>query len=109
MRTDFGTFLAWSKAQGISTPLELVNGKGNYRYLALPQNKDTLLNECISKDGSHSPDDILNIVTAPLDSCIIADDWQTLVDRLKYEKDLGELSDFVSPLGVIISPGMGLG
>ena len=87
MRTDFGTFLAWSEAKGISTPLELISN-GSYRYMALPQNKEKIMTS-FSKD---SPDKV-NIITAPLDACITGDDWQTLVERLTYEKKLGDKSD----------------
>jgi hypothetical protein len=85
MRTDFGPFLAWSEARGISTPLELVSD-GSYRYMALPPNKEDLLAQ------SKSPE-MISIVTAPLDACLVGDDWQTLVERLTYESGLGDKSD----------------
>jgi hypothetical protein len=86
MRSDFAPFLAWSQAKGISTPLELVSN-GAYRYMALPANKDTLMSQ------SKTPD-FVNIVTAPLDACIVGEDWETMVEKLTYEKAKGSDSDY---------------
>jgi len=86
MKTDFAPFLAWSQAKGISTPLELVSN-GSYRYMALPASKDYLMSQ------SKSPN-LINVMTAPLDSCIVGEDWETLVEKLNYEKAKGPDSDF---------------
>ena len=86
MRVDFAPFLAWSEAKGITSPLELVSN-GSYRYMALPSSKETLLSQ------SKSPD-LVNIVQAPLDACIVGPDWETMVEKLKYEKSLGDESGY---------------
>lgn len=81
MKTDFAPFLAWCQARGVTTPLELVNN-GGYRYMALPNNKDQLFQQ------SKSPG-LINVVTAPLEACIVGEDWETLVAKLQYEKSKG--------------------
>jgi hypothetical protein len=86
MRVDFAPFLAWSDAKGISSPLELVTN-GSYRYMALPPDKEVLLSQ------SKSPG-LVNIVQAPLEACLVGDDFQSLVEKLKYEKALGDRSDY---------------
>lgn len=86
MRTDFGPFLAWCQSKGVTTPLQLVSD-GNYRYMALPQDRDQLFSQ------SKSPD-LLNVVTAPLEACIVGDDWETLVEKLIFEKSKGTQSDY---------------
>lgn len=86
MKTDFAPFLAWCQARGVTTPLELVN-TGGYRYMALPNNKDQLLQQ------SKSPG-LVNVVTAPLEACIVGDDWETLVEKLQYEKAKGSDSEY---------------
>jgi hypothetical protein len=86
MRTDFTPFLAWCQARGVTTPLELVN-TGGYRYMALPKSKDQLLQQ------SKSPG-LINVVTAPLEACIVGDDWETLVEKLLYEKSKGVNSEY---------------
>lgn len=86
MRTDLAPFLAWSQAKGISTPLELVSN-GAYRYMALPADKDTLRSQSTSSDS-------INIVTAPMEACIVGEDWETLCEKLKYEKAKGSDSDY---------------
>lgn len=89
MRTDFAPFLAWSQAKGIATPLDLISSNGSYRYMALPADQTKLASQAASTSS-----DFVNIVTAPLDACIVGDDWQTLVEKLKYEKSQGEKSAF---------------
>ncbi len=86
MRSDYAPFLAWSQAKGISTPLELVSD-GTYRYMALPGDKDKLMSQSKSVD-------FVNIVTAPLEACLVGEDWETLVEKLKYEKAKGSESDY---------------
>jgi hypothetical protein len=55
--------------------------------MALPPDEDALLSQ------SKSPN-LVNIVTAPLDACLVGEDWQTLVEKLKYEKALGDKSSY---------------
>ena len=86
MRTEFSSFLAWSEAKGVSSPLQLVNN-GSYRYMALPQDQEALMSQ------SKSPG-LVNIVQAPLDACIVGEDWETLVEKLKYEMKQGDQSDY---------------
>ena len=39
-------------------------------------------------------EDKTNVVTVPLDTCIIGEDLPTLIEKLKYEKSLGEASTY---------------
>lgn len=84
MRTDFAPFLAWSQARGISTPLELV-GEGSYRKMVLPSDESKLQ----SPSGG-----LVQLIQAPLDACIVGDDFETLVDKLVFEKKRGSDSDY---------------
>lgn len=86
MRVDCAPFLAWSEAKGIRTPLELVSN-GAYRYMALPSDKNNLMSQSTSSD-------LVNIVQAPLEACIVGDDWETLVEKLKFEKSLADKSEY---------------
>jgi hypothetical protein len=86
MRTDFTSFLAWSQAKGIKTPLDLV-GEGSYRKMVLPSDTTKLMSQSTSKD-------LVQLVQAPLDACLIGEDFETLVDKLKFEKRLGNDSEF---------------
>lgn len=87
MKVDYGPFLSWCTSRGISTPLQLV-GDGTYRSMRLPPTEAEL------RRMSTSPQGHINVVTVPLDACIIGKDLPTLVDRLKYEKSLGSDSTF---------------
>jgi len=72
-------FLGWALAQGIQTPLDLaVRSDGYY----------TTCSQAIS-----SNEEILRV---PLSACILADDLESLADRLKFERDQGPQS-FWSP------------
>lgn len=81
MKGSLAPFLSWSQAQGITTPLELVSD-GGYRYMALPDDPNKIQP---SKDSA----DFMNVVTVPLDACIVGEDWETLVEKLQYEKSKG--------------------
>jgi hypothetical protein len=87
MKVDYAPFLSWCASRGISTPLQLV-GDGTYRSMRLPPTEGEL------RSQSTSPDGMINVINVPLDACIIGKDLPTLVDRLKYEKSLGEDSAF---------------
>lgn len=41
-----------------------------------------------------SPEGFSNVVSVPLDACIIGEDLPTLVEKLKYEKSLGDASSY---------------
>jgi hypothetical protein len=87
MKVDnFTPFLAWSQAKGIKTPLELI-GEGSYRKMVLPKDKESLMSQS-SSNG------LVQIIRAPLNACLVGEDWETLVDKLKYEKSIGTDSDF---------------
>jgi hypothetical protein len=86
MRTDFTPFLAWSQAKGIKTPLDLV-GEGSYRKMVLPSDTTKLMSQSTSKD-------LVQLVQAPLDACLVGEDFQTLVEKLKFEKRLGNDSEY---------------
>jgi hypothetical protein len=87
MKVDYGPFLSWCAGRGISTPLHLV-GDQKYRSMRLPPSEVEL------RSLSTSPQGLITVVTVPLDACIIGKDLPTLVDRLKYEKSLGDDSAF---------------
>jgi len=86
MRTDFAPFLAWSQARGISTPLELV-GEGAYRKMVLPSDESKLMSESRSEG-------LVQLIQAPLDACLVGEDFETLVDKLIFEKKQGSDSDY---------------
>lgn len=62
--------------------------------MALPEDERKLFSHC------NSPD-LLNVVTAPLEACIVGDDWETLVEKLKNERDKGQDSDFAPWLNLL--------
>ena len=86
MRTDFAPFLTWCQSKGVTTPLEL-RSDGRYRYMALPEDKDKLL-------GYYKDPYLLNVVTVPLEACIVGDTLESLVDKIKYETIKGLDSDY---------------
>ena len=90
MKVDLHTpFLAWSNAKGISTPLQLFSD-GNYRSMRIPPSgtAQTLVDE------STAPKGFTNVAQVPLDACIIGEDLPTLVEKLKFEKSLGDASSY---------------
>ena len=85
MKVDLNTpFLAWADARGISTPLSLVSD-GNYRSMQIPPGVTA---QSLVGEATQTTD----VVRVPLASCIIGEDSPTLVEKLKYEKSLGETS-----------------
>jgi hypothetical protein len=86
MHTKLASFVAWSTSQGITTPLQLVIEK-SYRYMTLPSDDSQLFEEVGSSES-------VNLVSVPLDACIVADDSQALAERLIHEKSLGEDSKY---------------
>ncbi|KAL3942903.1 MAG: hypothetical protein SGBAC_002975 [Bacillariaceae sp.] len=89
MRTDsFAPFVAWSQAKGISTPLELV-GEGSYRKMVLPSDESKLLSQSTNNEGG-----LVQLIQAPLEACLVGEDFETLVDKLVFEKKQGADSDF---------------
>ncbi len=90
MKVDVNTpFLAWAEARGISTPLQLVS-EGGYRSMQIP--RDVTAESLVAQMGVS--DDKTNVVTVPLDTCIIGEDLPTLIEKLKYEKSLGGASTY---------------
>ena len=89
MKVDLNSpFLSWADARGISTPLQLVNDQ-NYRSMRIPPiGAETLVSQSTSTEG------FTNVVKVPLDSCIIGEDLPTLVEKLKFEKSLGDASSY---------------
>ena len=86
MRADFAPFLAWSQAKGIKSPLVLT-GEGAYRKMVLPKDRETLMSQSTSND-------LVQLIQAPLDACLVGEDWETLVDKLKFEKAQGDKSEY---------------
>ena len=90
MKVDINApFLAWAKARGISTPLQLVS-EGGYRSMQIP--RDVTAQSLVGRAGA--PEDKTSVVTVPLDTCIIGEDLPTLIEKLKYEKSLGDASTY---------------
>lgn len=90
MKVDLHTpFLTWAEARGISTPLQLVSN-GYYRSMQIP----AAVAAQSLVDKSTAPKGITNVVNVPLDSCIIGEDLPTLVEKLKFEKSLGDGSTY---------------
>lgn len=90
MKVDVNTpFLAWAEARGISTPLQLVSD-GGYRSMQIPSglSAESLVSQMAMSE------DRTNVVTVPLDTCIIGEDLPTLIEKLKYEKSLGDASTY---------------
>lgn len=61
--------------------------------MVLPPNKDQLLGTGNGQANAASPDQV-NVVRAPLDACIVGEDWETLVEKLKHERAKGSESDY---------------
>lgn len=73
-------FRSWCSSQGIKSSLEIREGVNGYRYTVLAPNvKQT---------------DQINLLQVPLHSCLIADSSEQLADRLEFEKNLGDKSEF---------------
>lgn len=90
MKVDVNTpFLAWAEARGISTPLQLVS-EGGYRSMQIP--RDVTAQSLVDLAGA--PEDKTNVMTVPLNTCIIGEDLPTLIEKLKYEKSLGGASTY---------------
>ena len=90
MKVDLHTpFLAWADARGISTPCQLVSD-GNFRSMQLPPDVSvqSFVGETAASDG------VTNVVKVPLDTCIIGEDLPTLIEKLKFEKSLGDDSTY---------------
>jgi len=77
-------FLGWAASKGIETPLDLKQ-RDDGRYM-------------ICKEDITASDDLL---TVPLQSCITADTLESLAERLKYEKDKGEESNYAPYINVL--------
>lgn len=90
MKVDINApFLAWADAKGISTPLQLV-GDRNYRSMQIPPGvtANSVVSQSVASEG------ITNVVKVPLDACIVGEDLPTLVEKLKFEKSLGDASTY---------------
>jgi hypothetical protein len=95
MRTNLEPFLAWSAAQGINTPMKLVEENG-YRFMALPMVAD---NEPFFGQARESEQmDLLNV---PLSACLRGDTLQEVADKLSYEKSLGGNSKYAPWIDVL--------
>jgi hypothetical protein len=91
MKTDFAPFLSWCSAKGIETPLQLVEGADKYRSMRLPPSNSR---DALMSHSTTTPEGFINVVKVPLNTCIIGEDLPTLVEKLKYEKSLGEKSEY---------------
>jgi len=90
MKVDLHTpFLAWANTRGISTPLQLVSD-GKYRSMQIPPGvtSQSIVSQSTASEG------VTNVVEVPLEACIIGEDVPTLVEKLKYEKSLGDASTY---------------
>lgn len=55
--------------------------------MVLPSDTTKLMSQSTSKD-------LVQLVQAPLDACLVGEDFQTLVEKLKFEKRLGNDSEY---------------
>jgi hypothetical protein len=95
MRTNLEPFLAWSAAQGINTPLKLVEENG-YRFMALPLVSDS---EAFFDQARESEQ--LDLLNVPLGACLRGDTLQEVADKLSYEKSLGGNSKYAPWIDVL--------
>lgn len=99
MKVDLHTpFLAWADARGISTPLQLVSD-GNYRSMQIPP--DITAQSLVSQMAI--TDDVTDVVRVPLNTCIVGEDLPTLIEKLKFEKSLGDGSSYAPWLNLFPS------
>mmetsp|Transcript_25067 Transcript_25067/g.59569 ORF Transcript_25067/g.59569 Transcript_25067/m.59569 type:complete len:454 (-) Transcript_25067:184-1545(-) len=94
--TDLTPFSQWCQARGVTSPLILdTDGATGFRSMCLPPNSKALFGVDVDIDvddeGGYRNKKV-DVVRVPLDSCIVGKDLPTLVDKLKYEKSLGEKS-----------------
>jgi hypothetical protein len=88
---DLAPFNQWCQSRGITSPLILeTDSSQGSRSMCLPPDREDLFRNPTSDSDSSK----INVVTVPLDSCIVGQDLPTLVEKLKYEKSLGEQSEF---------------
>lgn len=95
MRTNLEPFLAWSAAQGINTPLKLVQENG-YRFMALPSVADN--GPFFDQARESEQMDLLNV---PLSVCLRGDTLQEVADKLSYEKSLGGNSKYAPWIDIL--------
>ena len=98
--TDLTPFSQWCQTRGVTSPLVLdTDGATGYRSMCLPPNPKDLfgvdvdIDVDVDDEGSYrNTGKKVDVVRVPLNSCIVGKDLPTLVDKLKYEKSLGEKS-----------------
>ena len=73
-------FHSWCSSQGIKSSLEIRQDDDGYRY--------TVLNPTTKRTGQ------MNLLLAPLRSCLVADSSEQLADRLEFEKNLDSHSEY---------------
>jgi len=85
-------FLSWCTAQGIVTPLDVkVRRSDGSRY--------TVMKGDIDSSGDNT--DIVNLIVCPLKACITASTSEELVDRLLFEKSMGDTSKYAPYISVL--------
>ena len=101
MKNHLTPFLTWAAARGITTPLELVASRidSPSRFMALPDSKkDEILSE--ARSSSDQPVDLLRV---PLDACIVSDTSHGLAQKLSFEKERGQDSEFADWINILPS------
>jgi hypothetical protein len=83
-------FQAWCQAKGIQSSLQIHEATPGKRYTTLREDMNSLP---ILNEGS---DRRINLLQVPLQAgtCLVAEDSETLVDRLHFELKLGDTSDY---------------
>lgn len=73
-------FRSWCSSQGIKSSLEIRQSDDGYRYTVLAPNTKLTYQ--------------INLLQVPLHACLVADSSEQLADRLEFEKNLGDKSDY---------------
>jgi hypothetical protein len=83
-------FRTWCAAKSIQTCLEIKESNDGSRYTVL-------------RDDAPVPSSgrLLNLLQVPLEACLTAKSSEALVDRLAFEKEIGDLSDFKPYLDIL--------
>jgi hypothetical protein len=83
-------FKAWCQAKGIQSSLQIHESAPGIRYTTLREEIDSF--SYVDEDADRR----VNLVRVPLQAgvCLVADDSESLVDRLQFELNLGESSEY---------------
>jgi len=88
-------FVAWCAAQGIVSPLDVRVRENGARYMVLKEEEVDRISSSIT------PDSKVRLVECPMEACLTAPSAEGLVDRLLYERSLGEDSQWAPWLAIL--------